>query len=133
MRNFFIGVMLILFTGCTNLKNFFNTDTKSEVTFIQKIYLENLIDELKSELKKGNVEKLHSVLDVGLKKYWLEDELEDIDFSGITIFTTKPEFEGNKAKNMIAFSFDGITQYFNINYKLKNGEWKIIKFEERKE
>lgn len=94
--------------------------------------LEMLIDEIKQELSNGNTKKLKETLDPSLKNIFVGNEIEKVDFSKIKIFINKPKFFKNSANNMIAFIVEDRTIYFNIYFSLKNGQWKITEFKERR-
>lgn len=97
-----------------------------------KIALENLISEIKSEIVKGDIEKLKSTLDSSLENIFVSNEIEKIDFSQMKIFINKPKFFKNSAENILALVVEDRTIYFDIYFSLKNGRWKITKFEERR-
>ena len=94
--------------------------------------LEILIDGIKQELANGNTSKLKNTLDSSLKNIFVGNEIEKVDFSKIKIFINKPKFFKNIANNMIAFIVEDRTIYFNIYFSLKNGQWKITEFKERR-
>ena len=94
--------------------------------------LEILIDGIKQELANGNTSKLKNTLDSSLKNIFVGNEIEKVDFSKIKIFINKPKFFKNSANNMIAFIVEDRTIYFNIYFSLKNGQWKITEFKERR-
>ena len=94
--------------------------------------LEILTDEIKQELVNGNTSKLKNTLDSSLKNIFVGNEIEKVDFSKIKIFINKPKFFKNSANNMIAFIVEDRTIYFNIYFSLKNGQWKITEFKERR-
>lgn len=94
--------------------------------------LEMLINEIKQELSNGNTKKLKETLDPSLKNIFVGNEIEKVDFSKIKIFINKPKFFKNIANNMIAFIVEDRTIYFNIYFSLKNDQWKITEFKERR-
>ena len=94
--------------------------------------LEILTDEIKQELANGNTSKLKNTLDSSLKNIFVGNEIEKVDFSKIKIFINKPKFFKNSANNVIAFIVEDRTIYFNIYFSLKNGQWKITEFKERR-
>lgn len=94
--------------------------------------LEMLINEIKQELSNGNTKKLKETLDPSLKNIFVGNEIEKVDFSKIKIFINKPKFFKNSANNMIAFIVEDRTIYFNIYFSLKNSQWKITEFKERR-
>lgn len=128
MRKFLILTFLVLFiTGCSNIDN-----KKNESSEVERMALINLIAEIKEQLQIGDVTKLKSTLEPNLRNLVLERELQNIDFSKVNILSSKPVFKGDTAENITAFNVQSTTVYFDVVFVLKNGEWKIVKFKERR-
>lgn len=92
----------------------------------------NLLNKIKTEFKSNEIITLDKALDMPLKGRFIKEELKNIDLSKLTINYTKPQFQGDKASNIIAFRYAEEIMYFQVQYKLINNSWKIINFQERR-
>lgn len=126
MKRIFIFVIALVFmTGCSNIGR------REEVTLKEKESLIVLIDGIKSNLKKGDVTLLEQSLTSGIRNNFLKEEIQNIDFSKVNMFNSKPQFLGNRATNIVGLNIQSTTIYYDVEYVLKNGVWKISKFKER--
>lgn len=128
MKKILLFIIFVLFTaGCSNIstQNYNISDTDKRSLLV-------LIESIKDELKDGEFDILDSTLASGMKNSMLKKELATVDFSQINIMTSKPVFNKNTARNVVALVFGSNTLYFNVEYLLKNGEWKILNFKERR-
>ena len=127
MRRIFIFIIFVLLlTGCSNLV------TKKEILPEEKESLVILIEEIKQELKEGKTQLLISSFIPNIRNNFTQEEIKKIDFSKVNILVSKPSFFQDKAQNIVAFNVQGTTFYYDLEYILKNGEWKIAKFKERR-
>lgn len=128
MKNTLILIFFVLFTiGCSNIST-----NKNIVTYEEKQSLNTLIENIKTELKNGDIELLEETLVPSIRNSLVKSEIENIDFTSINIITSKPIFNNTTAENVVAFIVGGNAIYFDVEYLLKNGEWKILKFKERR-
>ncbi|STO31989.1 Uncharacterised protein [Fusobacterium necrogenes] len=127
MKRIFIFIITSVFIiGCSNIGK------KEEVTLEEKAALIIFIEEIKSSLKNGETTFLEQSLISNMGNNFLKEEIQNIDFSKINIFNSKPEFLKNKAMNVVALNIQTTTIYFDVEYVLKNKKWKINKFKERR-
>lgn len=127
MKKIFILLILITFlTSCSNLGRKEETSLKDRESLIL------LVESIKSNLQQGETEVLEKSLTSGLRNNFVKEEIQNIDFSKVNIFNSKPQFLGDRATNIVGFNIQSTTVYYDVEYRLKNGEWKIIKFKERR-
>ena len=127
MRRIFIFIICILFLiGCSNIEK------REDFTLKERESLIVLIDNIKDELQVGNTELLRESFLPSIRNDFVKSEIENIDFSKINIFNSKPIFLKNKASNIVGFTLQSTTIYYDVEYSLKNGIWKIVKFKERR-
>lgn len=127
MRRIFIFILFsLLLVSCSNLTK------KEETSFEDKESLIILIEDIRQDLKKGDTKLLRDSFIPSIRNNFTQEEIEKIDFSKVNILVSKPTFFEDTAKNIVAFSIQGTTFYYDIEYLLKNGEWKIVKFKERR-
>lgn len=127
MKKLIILVILIsFFTGCSNLVR------REEITLKEKENLVLLVENIKSGLQQGDTTLFEKTLTSGIRNNFVKNEIQNIDFSKINIFSSKPQFLGTTATNMVGFNVQGTTLYYEVEYELKKGEWKIVKFKERR-
>lgn len=127
MKKLIILVILIsFFTGCSNLVG------REEITLKEKENLVLLIENIKYSLQQGDVTLLEKTLTPSIKNNFVKSEIQNIDFSKVNIFNSKPQFFRDTATNMVGFNIQGTTLYYEVEYELKDEEWKIIKFKERR-
>ena len=67
-----------------------------------------------------------------IRNNFVKDEIQNINFSKVNIFNSKPKFLGERATNIVGFNIHSSTIYYEVEYQLKNEEWKIVKFKERR-
>lgn len=128
MKKTLISIFFVLFTiGCSNIST-----TKYDVTNQEKLSLITLIGDIKSDLQAGDTQLFQESLVPSIRNSIVKTEITNIDFSQINIITSKPVFNKNTAKNVVAFVIGGNTLYFDVEYLLKNGKWKISEFKERR-
>ncbi|WP_294703737.1 lipoprotein [uncultured Fusobacterium sp.] len=128
MRRIFIFIIFVLLlTGCSNLV------TKKEILPEEKESLVILIEEIKQELKEGKTQLLISSFIPNIRNNFTQEKIKKIDFSKVNILVSKPSFFQDKAQNIVAFNVQGTTFYYDLEYILKNGEWKIANFKERRD
>lgn len=127
MRRIFIFVLFsLLLISCSNLTK------KEEISFETRENLVILIENIKQDLKKGNTQLLRESFIPSIRNGFTQEEIEKIDFSKVNILVSKPAFFKDTAKNIVAFNVQETTFYYDVEYLLKNGEWKIVKFKERR-
>ncbi len=127
MKKILILIISLIFTiGCSNLekKEFIANNEKEELV--------HLINSIKTELQEGKTLLLEKSLISNMKNKYVKEEIQNIDFSNINIFNSKPRFIENRASNIVGFNFQSMTIYYDVDYLYKNGEWKITKFKERR-
>ena len=96
----------------------------------EKSDLENLIKNLKSQLKSNNFENIEMYFNDSFVNRKIISELVKIDFSKMRIMTSKPKFHKNTAVNTVAVIFRDQVQYFQFTYKLSNKKWSIIEIKD---
>jgi len=123
MKKIFILMILGIFlTSCSNIGK------REEVTLKEKESLIVLIEDIKNNLQKGETE----LLIPSIRNNFVKDEIQNINFSKVNIFNSKPKFLGERATNIVGFNIHSSTIYYEVEYQLKNEEWKIVKFKERR-
>ena len=80
----------------------------------------------------SNIEPLEKTLIPSIRNNFVKDEIQNINFSKVSIFNSKPKFLGERATNIVGFNIHSSTIYYEVEYQLKNEEWKIVKFKERR-
>lgn len=127
MKKIFILMILGIFlTSCSNIGK------REEVTLKEKESLIVLIEDIKNNLQKGETELLEKTLILSIRNNFVKDEIQNINFSKVNIFNSKPKFLGERATNIVGFNIHSSTIYYEVEYQLKNEEWKIVKFKERR-
>lgn len=127
MRRIFIFVtFVILLTGCSSIVS------REELTLKEKDNLVILVENIKKELQIGDTHLLEESFAPTIKNNFVKKEIQNIDFSKINIFTSKPIFKENEASNIIGFNVQSMTVYYDVEYFFKDGNWKIVKFKERR-
>lgn len=127
MKKIFILILLIVFfTSCSNMVN------KKETILKERESLVCLVENIKSELKQGDTSLLEKTLVPNIRNNFIKTEIQNIDFSKVNIFNSKPQFLGITATNIVGFNTQEITLYYDVKYELKNGEWRIVSFKERR-
>lgn len=128
MKNILILIFFVLFaTGCSKIETKRNAIGNQE-----KLALIYLIEELKEELQYGKYQEFEKMLVPNIRNSILKNILEEVDFSKIKLFTSKPLFNGNRATNVVGMIVGGQTIYFDVEYLFKKGEWKILNFKEKR-
>ncbi|MBC2851232.1 hypothetical protein H5J22_07405 [Cetobacterium sp. 8H] len=119
--------LVILTASCSSLENktrenLINIDSKlnSKLELIQK------------DLQENNLISLKNSLDVSLKERYMINKLSEYNLSKMKFYFTKPEIIKTTAKNTVGIRSGEEIIYFNLEYKYSNGDWKIIKFTERR-
>lgn len=123
---FILTIFIVFFTSCSNLEE------KKEISLKDRENLIFLVESIKTNLKKGETKLLEESLAPSIRNGFVKDEIQNIDFSRVNILNSKPQFLGSTATNIVGFTVQSTTVYYDVEYKLKNGEWKIVKFEERR-
>lgn len=127
MKKIFILTIFILFlTGCSNLGR------KEELTLKEKESLIILVESIKNELKIGRTALLEKSLAPSIKNNFVKDEIQNINFSNVNIFNSKPQFLNNRATNIVGVNIRSMTIYYEVEYIFEDGAWKILKFKERR-
>lgn len=124
-KNIIILFFTLLLIACSN------TDVKP-LKQEEKLKLSQQLNLFKAELK-NNSDNLSDFFDENLKNKYILERLENIDFSNISIFYTNPVFNEKKASNIIAFSSNGNTFYFEVTYEFFQDKWAIVNIIEKKE
>lgn len=96
----------------------------------EKSDLENMIEDLKSQLKSNNFENIEMYFNDSFINRKILSEMKKIDFSQMKIMSTKPEYYKNTASNIAAVIFSDNVQYFRFTYKLSNKKWSIIEIKD---
>lgn len=118
-------ITIISFVSCSNLNLQKSSSEK------KNLLSQNLINVQKS-LKSGDTSYLNSFFQSSVRNNAIINEMKNIDFSRISTFYTEPIIYNNQAENIVAFSFNGRTFYYSVNYRFINGEWKILDFIEKR-
>ncbi len=127
MKKIFILTILVLFfTSCSNLGR------REEISLKDRESLIFLVESIKTNLQKGETKLLEESLAPSIRNNFVKDEIQNIDFSRVNILNSKPQFLGSTATNIVGFNVQSVTVYYDVEYELKSGEWKIIKFKERR-
>lgn len=124
-KNIIILFFTLLLIACSNI------DVKP-LKQEEKLKLSQQLNLFKAELK-NNSDNLSDFFDENLRNKYILKRLENIDFSNINIFYTNPVFNEKKAFNVIAFSSNGNTFYFEVTYEFFQDKWEIINIIEKKE
>ena len=105
---------------------------KKETILKERESLVCLVENIKSELKQGDTSLLEKTLVPNIRNNFIKTKIQNIDFSKVNIFNSKPQFLGITATNIVGFNTQEITLYYDVKYELKNGEWRIVSFKERR-
>lgn len=103
---------------------------KNRIEDRKKIF--EIAEELKENLSKNNIEEIEPFLDLGIKQNIVITQLKKINFANANIFSSDLIFYNNEAKNIIGINYETTTFYYEIFYTLKNKEWKITNFKEKR-
>lgn len=123
---FILLISIVFFTSCSSLEK------KKELSISDREKLIVLLENIKTDLGKGETKVLEESLNSGIKTTFIKNEIQNIDFSKINIFTSNPQFLGETATNIVGFNAQSTTVYYDVKYELKKGEWKITEFKERR-
>ena len=123
---FILSILIVFFTSCSNIGR------REEISLRDRENLIFLIESIKTNLQKGDIKLLEESLVSSIGNNFIKDEIQNIDFSRVNILNSKPQFLENTATNIVGFNIQSTTVYYDVEYKLKNGEWKIVKFKERR-
>jgi len=93
--------------------------------------LEKLIKILKIAFSKNQIFIIERYTDMGIKNKIKLNELKKLDLSKGHIYTNTPKFNKNKAEVLALINFFDESLYLDIVFNLKDGQWKIINFNER--
>lgn len=88
--------------------------------------LENMINNLKTQLESNNFENIDMYFNDSFVNRKIISELVKIDFSQMKIMVSKPKFHKDTAVNTVAVIFRDQVEYFQFNYKLSNKKWSIM-------
>lgn len=112
-------IFTILLASCssTTVKEL-PSDNRNALTYNLEI--------IKEDLKKGNTVKFRDFFHNNIRNRYILNELDGVDFTQVSTFYSPPTFKGDEAENVIAFSSQGQTFYYNVSYKYIEGQWKII-------
>ena len=119
-----------------NIK-FINDDIKNLKKKLQKRKLQkqNLIEAIttiKEELKKNNFNKLSNLLKKNLANNIKIKKLKENDFSNLNIYSGKIKFNKNYATILILFNYLEESIYYEIEFEILKGKWKIKNIKERR-
>lgn len=106
-----------------------------KLLYIRVLEKEKLFDEvekIKELLSQNNIVELEKFLDLGIKQNIVLTQLKKVDFTTANIFFSELKFYDNSATNMIAINYETTTFYYEVFYVLKEKEWKIKKFKEKR-
>ncbi|UUV18740.1 hypothetical protein NRK67_15850 [Fusobacteria bacterium ZRK30] len=93
--------------------------------------LKKLINVLKTAFSKNQVFIIEQYTDRGIKNKIKLNELKKLDLSSGNIYTTDPKFNENHAEILALINFYDESLYLDIVFNFKDGQWKIIDFNER--
>lgn len=93
--------------------------------------LKKLINILKIAFSKNQIFIIERYTDKGIKNKIKLNELKKLDLSRGNIYTTNPKFNKNHAEILTLINFYDESLYLDIVFNFKNGQWKIIDFNER--
>ena len=93
--------------------------------------LTKLINVLKIAFSKNQIFIIERYTDRGIKNTIKLNELKKLDLSRGHIYTTDPKFNKNSAKILALINFYDESLYLDIVFNFKDGQWKIIDFNER--
>jgi|ASRL01.1.fsa_nt_gi hypothetical protein len=93
--------------------------------------LEKLINILKIAFSKNQIFIIERYTDMGIKNKIKLNELKKLDLSKGHIYTNAPKFNKNKAEVLALINFFDESLYLDIVFNFKDGQWKIINFNER--
>lgn len=119
-KNFFTLLLVFFFISCSQL-----TVKPMVLSSLEKINLENNITDFKASLKNNNFFEVTNFFENNYRTRKALTFLETIDFSNITIFSSKVDFSKKKPTNTLGFSYSGETFYYYFSYTYKNKKWKI--------
>ncbi|MEG0068699.1 hypothetical protein [Cetobacterium sp.] len=119
--------LVILTASCSSLEN----KTRENLTNIDS-KLNSKLELIQRDLQENNLISLKNSLDVSLKERYMINKLSEYNLSKIKFYFTKPEITKTMAKNTVGIRSGEEIIYFNLEYKYSNGDWKIIKFTERR-
>lgn len=119
--------LVILTASCSSLEN----KTRENLTNIDS-KLNSKLELIQRDLQENNLISLKNSLDVSLKERYMINKLSEYNLSKMKFYFTKPEITKTMAKNTVGIRSGEEIIYFNLEYKYSNGDWKIIKFTERR-
>ena len=119
--------LVILTASCSSLEN----KTIENLTIIDS-KLNSKLELIQKDLQENNLVSLKNSLDVSLKERYMINKLSEYNLSKMNFYFTKPEITKTIAKNTVGIRSGEEIIYFNLEYKYSNGDWKIIKFTERR-
>lgn len=90
------------------------------------------VEKIKELLSQNNIDELERFLDLGIKQNIVLTQLKKVDFRTANIFFSELKFYNNSATNMIAINYETTTFYYEVFYILKEKEWKIKNFKEKR-
>lgn len=90
------------------------------------------VEKIKELLSQNNIDELEKFLDLGIKQNIVLTQLKKVDFRTANIFFSELKFYNNSATNMIAINYETTTFYYEVFYILKEKEWKIKNFKEKR-
>lgn len=93
--------------------------------------LEKLINVLKTAFSKNQIFIIERYTDRGIKNKIKLNELKKFDLSSGNIYTSNPKFNKNHAEILALINFYDESLYLDIVFNFKDGQWKIINFNER--
>lgn len=93
--------------------------------------LKKLINVLKTAFSKNQIFIIERYTDKGIKNKIKLNELKKLDLSSGNIYTSEPKFDKNQASVLALINFYDESLYLDIVFSFKNGQWKILNFNER--
>ena len=93
--------------------------------------LKKLINVLKTAFSKNQIFIIERYTDRGIKNKIKLNELKNLDLSNGNVYTTNPKFNKNHAEILALINFYDDSLYLDIIFNFKDGQWKIIDFNER--
>jgi len=93
--------------------------------------LKKLINVLKTAFSKNQFFIIERYTEKGIKNKIKLNELKNLDLSSGNIYTSSPDFNKTHAKVLTLINFYDDSLYLDIVFDFKNGQWKIINFNER--
>lgn len=104
-----------------------------EEKILYKKELDNFLQKIIISIKNNQISEIEDKFQNSISNKKIIKILKNSDFSEVNIIFSKPEFYKKTAKNKVAFIFLEEVIYLSIDYKIINGEWRIIRVKDGRE